>query len=152
VFVCVCSVCISVCVYMHICVLKCHLFTFQMSSFPVPTTNSPTPSPSSLPLRRSVLPTDPHLPNPSSISLFWGIKLLQDQGPPFPLMSDGAILCYTCIWSHGAPPCILSGWWFSLWELWVVQLVDTVLPMGLPSPSYPSVLPLALPLESLGSV
>ena len=33
------------------------------------------------------------------------------------------------------PPCILFGWWFSLWELWVVQLVDLVLPMGLQSPS-----------------
>ena len=50
------------------------------------------------------------------------------------------------------PPCILFGWWFSLWELWVVQLVDIVLLIGLQFPSALSVLPLALPLESLGSV
>jgi hypothetical protein len=46
----------------------------------------------------------------------------------------------------------VSGWWFSPWELWVVQLVDIVLPMGLHYPSAPSVPPLALPLRSLGSV
>jgi hypothetical protein len=38
--------------------------------------------------------------------------------------------------------CVLFGWWFSTWELWVARLVDIVLPMGLkpfssfsPSPS-----------------
>jgi hypothetical protein len=41
-------------------------------------------------------------------------------------------------------PCILSGWWFSPWELWVVWLVTIVLLMELQSPSDPSVLPLAL--------
>ena len=46
------------------------------------------------------------------------------------------------------PPCVLLGWWFSPWELWVVLLVDIVLPMGLQSPSAPSVLPLTLPLGS----
>ena len=50
------------------------------------------------------------------------------------------------------PPRILFGWWFSPWELWVVQLVDIVLPIGLQFPSAPSVLPLALPLVSPGSV
>jgi hypothetical protein len=30
------------------------------------------------------------------------------------------------------PPCVLFGWWFSSWELWGIQLVDTVvLPMWL---------------------
>ena len=49
-------------------------------------------------------------------------------------------------------PCILFGWWFSPWELWVVWLVDiVVLPMGLQSPSAPSV-SLTLPLGSRGSV
>jgi hypothetical protein len=51
------------------------------------------------------------------------------------------------------PPCILFGWWFSPWELCVVQLVDiAVLPMGLQSSSAPSVLPLTFPLGSLDSV
>jgi hypothetical protein len=44
------------------------------------------------------------------------------------------------------------GWWFSPWELWVVLLVDIVLPMGLQSPSAPSVLPLGFQLGSGGSV
>jgi hypothetical protein len=39
------------------------------------------------------------------------------------------------------PPCVVFGWWFSPCELWLVQLVDIVLPMGLQSPSVPSVLP-----------
>jgi len=43
--------------------------------------------------------------------------------------------------------CMVFGWWLSLWELWGVWLVDiVVLPMGLQTPSAPSVLPLALPL------
>jgi len=51
------------------------------------------------------------------------------------------------------PPCTLFGWWFSPWELyWVVQLVDSVLPMGLQNPSAPLVLPLGLPLGFLYSV
>jgi hypothetical protein len=44
------------------------------------------------------------------------------------------------------PPCVLFSWRFSLWELWVVQLVNVVLPTGLQSPSAPLVLPLALPM------
>ena len=47
---------------------------------------------------------------------------------------------------------VYTGWWFSPWELWVVQLVNIVLPMRLQFPSYPSVLPLAFPLWSPGSV
>jgi hypothetical protein len=61
--------------------------------------------------------------------------------PPFPLMSDKAILCYTCIWNPGSLHVYFFGWWFSPRELWVVQLVDiVVLLMWLQSPSAPSVL------------
>jgi hypothetical protein len=45
---------------------------------------------------------------------------------------------------------LLFGGWFSLWELWVVQLVDIVLSMGLQSPSAPLALPWTLPVESPG--
>ena len=38
----------------------------------------------------------------SSIPLYWGIKSLQDQGPPLLLISDKVILSYICIWSHGS--------------------------------------------------
>ena len=44
------------------------------------------------------------------------------------------------------PPCVLFRWSFSPWELWSVCLVDTVvLPMGLQTPSAPSVLSLTPP-------
>jgi hypothetical protein len=51
------------------------------------------------------------------------------------------------------PPCVLFGWWFSpreLWEIWLVDIV--VLPMGLQTPSAPSVLFLTCPLGSSCSV
>jgi hypothetical protein len=57
---------------------------------------------------------------PTSISLCWVIKPPQDQGPPFPLVLDKAILCCIYSWSHGP----LFGWWLTPWELWVVGLVD----------------------------
>ena len=45
--------------------------------------------------------------------------------------------------------CVLFGWWFSPWELWVVQLVDiVVLPMGLQTSSASLVLALIPPLGS----
>ena len=47
------------------------------------------------------------------------------------------------------PPCVLFGWWLSLWKLW---LVDSVLSMGLKSPSVLSVPPLPLLLGFPGSV
>jgi hypothetical protein len=51
------------------------------------------------------------------------------------------------------PSCVFFGLWFSPWELWVVWLVDgVVLPMGLQTPSAPSVLSLTLPLGTLCSV
>jgi hypothetical protein len=42
------------------------------------------------------------------------------------------------------PPCVLLGWWFRPWELWLVDIV--VLPMGLQTPSAPSVISLTPPL------
>jgi hypothetical protein len=45
-------------------------------------------------------PTHPLLPHCSSIPLPWGIKPPQDQGSPLPLMSEKAIPCHICIWSH----------------------------------------------------
>jgi hypothetical protein len=51
------------------------------------------------------------------------------------------------------PPCVLFAWWFSPWELWEVWMVDIiVLPMGLQTPSTPSVLSLTPPLGSPCSV
>jgi hypothetical protein len=50
-------------------------------------------------------------------------------------------------------PCVLFGWWFSLWELWGFWLVDiVVLPMRLQTPSAPTVLALTSQLGSPHSV
>ena len=54
---------------------------------------SPPPSPGS--------PNHPHNHSPG-IPLHWGIKPSQDQGPLLPLMTNKAILCYICSWSHGS--------------------------------------------------
>ena len=73
----------------------------MISSFP----DTPFPSfPIPFPLcfyGGALPPSHPVLSHSSSIHLPWGIKPPQDQGPPFPLMSDKAILYYICIWSHG---------------------------------------------------
>jgi hypothetical protein len=59
-------------------------------------------------------------------------------------MSDKAIFCYICSWSH--EPLYVFGWWFSPWELWGVWLVNIVLLMRLQAPSAPSFLSLIPPL------
>jgi hypothetical protein len=48
------------------------------------------------------------------------------------------------------PPCVLLGRWVRPWELWLVDIV--VLPMGLQTPSAPSVLSLNPPLGTRWSV
>jgi hypothetical protein len=72
----------------------------------------------------------------------WGNKPTHDQARPLPLMSDKTILC--CIFSRSHRlTCAYT--LLGSWELWAVQLVDTVvLPMGSQSPSSPSILPLTL--------
>ena len=92
--------------------------------------------------------THPHtlLPHSLNIPLSWGIEPSQDQGPLIPLMPNKAIICYTCSWSHGSFH-VYSNWWFIPWEFWGVWLVDiVVLPIGLQTPSAPSVLSLTPPL------
>ena len=78
-----------------------YLFTFQMfSPFQVSPLEIPypiTPSPS---LTES---TSPQLPSSyPGISLPWGIKHPQAQGPLLLLMSNKAILCYICSQCHGS--------------------------------------------------
>ena len=100
-------------------------------------------------LRRGVpSPTHSLLPPCPGIRLYWGIEPSQDQGPPIDARQCRPL--YIFGWSHGFPPCVLFGWWLSLWELWGVWLVDfVVLPMGLETPSAPSVLSLTPPLGTL---
>ena len=89
-------------------------------------------------------PIHPLLPPFHGISLHWVIESSQDEGPLFQLVPNKAILCYIWDWSH---------WWFIPWELWEAWLVDVVvLPMGLQTPSDPSVLFLTPSLGTLCSV
>jgi hypothetical protein len=75
--------------------------TFQMlSHFLVPSWKTPIHPPSPCFYEGIHLPTlPPHLP---SIPLLWGIEPSQHQGPILPFMSDKAILCDKCSWSHGS--------------------------------------------------
>jgi len=93
-------------------------------------------------------PTHPlplqHLGSP----LHWGNECSQDQGLLL-LMPDNAILCYICGWSHGSLH--VYSWVGGLVPgssrgFWLIDIV--LLPMGLQTPSTPSVLSLT---PSLGS-
>jgi len=91
-----------------------------------------------------------HCPN---ISLYWGIKFPQDQGPPFLLMLAKAILYYICSWSHGFPH-VNSSIGGLVPESsgdsdWLV-LLDLL--MGFHTLSAPSVPPLTPPLGSSCSI
>jgi hypothetical protein len=85
---------------------------------------------------------------PFLISLLWGMEPPHDQGPPLTLMPDKVILCYICSWSHGS---------LHMHSLVVTLVPESsegyglfgVLPMGLQTPSDPSVLALTPSLESL---
>ena len=53
----------------------------------------------------SHLPLLTNLPTPlpcCGIPLHWNIEPSPDQRPLLPLMTDKAILCYICGWSHGS--------------------------------------------------
>jgi hypothetical protein len=117
-----------------------YLFTFQvLSAFPSFPSTSPLP-----PVSVRVLP---HLPTHSCLS-----TLAFPYAGSWRLHSTKRLPSQWCqirpssaTYAAGAmdPPCVLLGWWFSPWELWGVRLVDIgVLPMGLQTPSAPSVLPL----------
>jgi hypothetical protein len=107
-----------------------------------------------LPLR-GYSSTQPYLPPlPSRVPLHWGNNPPQDQMPLLPSMPNKAILYCICSWSHGPIHVysLVGGLVPGSLGVGGVQLVDLVLPVGLNSPSVPSVLPLNLSLGSLGSV
>jgi hypothetical protein len=121
----------------------------MLSSFPVSPPKTFYPIPPS-----PYLPTHPFpLPRPD-ISLHWGIKPSQDQGPLLPLMfiQQGHPLLHMQL-EPWVPPCVFFGWWFSPMELWGYWLAHNVVPpIGLQTPSAPSVLSLAPSLGTLCSV
>ena len=78
----------------------------------LPSMNTPTQSPCSLPLR-GYSPTHTLIPTSSfSILLLWDIKPPQDQVPPLPQMPGEAVLCYICAGPQ-TNPCMLFGLWLS---------------------------------------
>jgi hypothetical protein len=127
----------------------------MLSHFPI----TPSQTPHSIPLSfasKSLLlhpPIHSLPPHPCSIPLLWGIKPPQDLVPPFPLMPNKVVLCYMCSRSHGlAHVYSLVGGLVPGSSEKSSFLITVVLPMGLQSPSAPSVLHLTLPLGSQGSV
>ena len=121
-----------------------------------PFLSSPPQTPYSLPPAFMIVLTLSHLhlwPHCPSIPLCWGIESPQDQPPPPTLMPDKAILCCISSWSHESlHVCYLVGVVPESWRggVWLVD--NFVLPMGLQTPSVPSVLPLTPQLWSLSSV
>ena len=108
------------------------------------------PSKTSYPLPSS--PAHSPLTGPG-ICLHWGFELSQDQVPLLPLMSNKAILCYICSWSHGSLhvyPLVGDLVLGSSGGFWLVDIV--ILSMGLQASSASSVLSLTLPLGSTCSV
>ena len=123
------------------------LFTFQMLS----------PSPVSLPLRNTLShppspcfyegvppPTDTilhpalHSPTPLHWSIYQAF-IGPRTSPPIDAWQGHPLL------HMQLEPCVLLGWWLSHFELWGIWLVDiVVLPMGLQTPSAPSVVSLTL--------
>jgi hypothetical protein len=80
--------------------IRLHLKWYPTSWLPLRQPPSALPPPLYL-YEGAPLPTHTLPPHSPSIPLCWGIKPPWDQRPPFPLLSDKAILCYVCIWSHG---------------------------------------------------
>jgi hypothetical protein len=120
---------------------------YSLSRSPSP--KVPTPSPSTC-FYEGVPqpPTHFHLPSFSYtgvLSLFRTKGLSSHRCPMRP--------SYICGWSLRSLHVYSLNCWFSPWKLWGIWLVDTVvLPMGLQTPSAPSVLSLIPPLGTLGSV
>jgi hypothetical protein len=80
-----------------------HLKWYPTSQLPLYQPPIPHLPPPPLCLYEGVLLiTHPFPPHCSSIPLRWGIKPPQDRGPPLPLLSGKAILCYIFIWSQGS--------------------------------------------------
>ena len=92
--------------FFHFLLVILYIYISNVISLPSFPSTRPLPSPPSLCLYEDASPPT-LLPQPPSVSLSWVIKPPQDQGAPFPVMADKAILCYIFSWSHESP-----------WELW----------------------------------
>jgi hypothetical protein len=141
------------------------IYSSNVIPFPgFPSGNPPIPSPTFPCFYEGVPP--PHPPTP--ISLPWHSPTLGYQdftgprvSPPIDVQQGDPLLHMRL--EPWVPPCVLFGWWFSPWEhgggvgwgedwgfffvcLFVCFFDTVVLPMGLQTPSAPSVLSLTPPL------
>jgi hypothetical protein len=107
-----------------------------------------------------VPPPTQGIPSPhSGIPLHWDIEPSQDQGPLLPLMTDKAILCYICSWSHGLLQVYSlvgglvpgssgrwwwwgSGWLILLFFLWVANSFSSFSPFFNSSIGHPMLSPM----------
>jgi hypothetical protein len=126
------------------------LFTFKMLS---PFLVSPPKIPCPFPLPPASMRVFPY--PPTLASLPWHSPTLGHPAFPGPMASlpidvqQGHPLLHMWL-KEWVPPYVLFGSWFSPWELWRVWLVDIVVPpMGLQTPSVPSVLSLTPTLGTL---
>jgi hypothetical protein len=94
-----------------------HFIHLYFNSFPVSPLQCPHPTPSPLNLWGFSSTHWLLLPHYLSMSMHRGIKLPQDQEPPFPLTPGKAILCCICTSNHGSLKVYSLVGPFSLWEL-----------------------------------
>jgi hypothetical protein len=74
----------------------------MFSPFQVSPSETPYPIPHAPAYEGATLPIYPLPSSCPGIPLHWAIKHPQAQGPLLPLMSNKAILCYICNWSHAS--------------------------------------------------
>jgi hypothetical protein len=119
-------------------------FTFQMQLFLIP---PPPRYPLSHPPPPASMRVCTHSPTPASLpsqSLTLGHRVFTGPRASSPIDArQGHPLLHIQL-EPWISPCLLLYWWFRPWELWLVDIV--VLPMGLQTPSTPSVLSLTPPL------
>jgi hypothetical protein len=100
---------------------------------------------------RALIPTYPLLLHNSSIPYSWASYLPGTKNLPSHY-SQARLFCANMYLEPCNPPGTFAGWWFRLWENWVVRPAFVVLLMGLQFPYTTPVLLPASPTGSLNSV
>jgi hypothetical protein len=123
-----------------------YVFTFQiLSPFLASLPEPPSPIPSAL-NSLTVLPLQPTHSHLTSLAFPYNRKSSLHRTKGFSSYSYQTMRSSATYAPGAMGPSMCALWWFSPWELWGVWLVDIVfLPMGLWTPSSPSVLSLTPP-------
>jgi hypothetical protein len=125
--------------------LHLHFICYPLSQFPLLNLHPHHISPPPASMQVLFLPYRPHCPGiPNTVES----SLYRTKTSP----TTDARQCHPLLHMLHIRPCVLFARWFSPWELWGVWLADIVLPMGLQTPSAPSVLSLTPPSGTLCSV